>query len=95
MAKPLVLNHVGKDESCAVFKDTKWDFDGVRWNFTFEFAAKARANWIDVTYSAKVDKQSKLMLMWGPRLYAGDGTFGEAKDEALFPGVEYLGPEVS
>ena len=56
MAKPLVLNHVGKDESSAVFKDTKWDLDGVRWDFTFEFAAKARANRIDVTYSAKGDK---------------------------------------
>ena len=56
MAKPLVQNHVGKDESSAVFKDTKWDLDGVRWDFTFEFAAKARANRIDVTYSAKGDK---------------------------------------
>ena len=35
------------------------------------------------------------MLTWGPRLCAGDGTFGEAKDEALFPGLEYLRPEVS
>jgi hypothetical protein len=46
-------SHVSKDESSAVFKDIKRDFDGVRWDFTFEFAAKARANWIDVTYSAK------------------------------------------
>ena len=85
-------SHAGQDESRAVFKDTKWDFDGVKWDFTFEFAVKPRANWIDVTYSAKADKRSKLMLMWGPRLYAGDGTFGEAKEEALFPGLEYLGP---
>ena len=48
-----------------------------------------------MTYSAKVDKQSKLMLMRGPRLCGGDGTFGEVKDEAQFPGLEYLGPGVS
>ena len=50
-----------------MFRDTKRDFDGVKWDFTFKFAVKPRANWIDVTYSAKADKQSKLMLMWGPR----------------------------
>jgi hypothetical protein len=80
------------DGHSAVFKDTKWDFDGVKWEFTFEFTLKPGADWIDVTYSAKPDKQSKLLLMWGPRLYAGDGSFGDAKDEALFAGLDYLGP---
>ena len=81
-----------KGETRAVFKGIRWDLDAMKWDFTFEFALKPGANWIDATYSAKPERQGKLMLMWGPRLYAGDGTFGDARDEALFAGLEYLGP---
>lgn len=77
----------------AVFRDTKWDFDAVKWEFTFEFSLKRGADWVDVEYSAVPDKDSRLLLMWGPRLYAGDGSFGDKKDESLFPGLDYLGPK--
>jgi len=81
-----------KGETRAVFKGIRWDLDRMKWDFTFEFALKPGENWIDATYSAKPERQGMLMLMWGPRLYAGDGTFGDAKDQALFAGLEYLGP---
>jgi hypothetical protein len=82
----------GKGETRAMFKGLRWDLDAMKWDFTFEFSLKPGANWIDATYAAKPERQDKLMLLWGPRLYAGDGTFGDAKDEALFAGLEYLGP---
>ncbi len=82
----------GKGETRAVFTGLRWDLDAMKWDFTFEFSLKPGANWIDATYTAKPERQGKLMLLWGPRLYAGDGSFGDAKDEALFAGLEYLGP---
>jgi hypothetical protein len=76
----------------AVFTDTKTNRDYITWQFKYEFTLEPGADWIDVKYTATPDKQSKLLLLWGPRLYAGDGSFGEKKDEALFAGLEYLGP---
>lgn len=77
----------------AVFKDTKWDFDSVKWVFTFEFSLKPGEDWVNVRYTATPERTSRLLLFWGPRLYAGDGSFGDSKDEALFAGIDWLGPK--
>lgn len=79
--------------SKAVFTDVRWDFDSVKWTFTFEFSVKPGEDWVDVKYTAVPERQSKLLLFWGPRLYAGDGSFGDSKDEALFAGLDWLGPK--
>ena len=81
------------DSAEVVFKETKYDFDRVRWDFTFRFKLKAGQPAVDVTYTAVPDARRELLLFWGPRLYAGQNTFGAKKDEALFAGLEYLGPQ--
>lgn len=77
----------------AVFTETKYDLDRVKWDFTFRFELKADKPAVDVTYTAVPDARRELLLFWGPRLYAGHATFGARKDEALFPGLEYLGSQ--
>lgn len=39
--------------------------------------------------------ESKLKVFDGPTFLAGDGSFGSAKDSAVFPGVDYLDQEKS
>ncbi|MGB9619424.1 MAG: hypothetical protein ACPL7K_03310, partial [Armatimonadota bacterium] len=80
------------DSASVTFTETQADFDAVTWRFTFRFEVRPGRPMVDVTYTAVPDKPSKLILFWGPRLYVGEGTFGAAKDEAIFPGLEYLGP---
>ena len=81
------------DEAASVtFTESQLDFDFVTWQFAFRFEIRPGSPIVDVTYTAAPDRRSKLLLFWGPRLYVGEGTFGAAKDEALFPGLEYLGP---
>ncbi len=75
-----------------VFTDTRWDMDRVRWDFTLTFTVKPDRPIIDVTYAVVPSDRRELLQMWGPRLLAGQAAFGAARDEALFPGLEYLGP---
>lgn len=80
------------DAASVTFTETQADFDAVTWRFTFRFEVQPGRPMVDVTYTTVPDKPSKLILFWGPRLYVGEGTFGSARDEAVFPGLEYLGP---
>jgi len=45
---------------------------------------------IDIESSLSIGQPAKIMQLAAPVLLIGDGTFGEAKDEAHFPGLEYL-----
>lgn len=79
-----------QDAVTVVFSAQQNDTERVGWHFTFTFTIRKREPTVRVTYTASADQRRDLLLFWGPRLYAGEGTFGAAKDEALFPGLEYL-----
>ncbi len=74
----------------AVFKAEQADLDRVGWRFAFTFALKSGSPAVEIAYSATVSEHRDLLLFMGPRFHAGEGAFGSAKDEALFPGLEYL-----
>ena len=78
------------DRASVVFTQHQTDLDRVAWTFTFSFSLEAGKNVVDVVYSASVAESRELLLFNGPRLHVGEGSFGAAKDEALFPGLEYL-----
>lgn len=80
-------------EAAIVFSESQVDLDGVTWSFTFAFTLRPDRPVVEVNYSASPSARRELLLFWGPRLSVGEGTFGKAKDEALFPGLEYLGKE--
>lgn len=50
---------------------------------------------VTVTNSISSDKALDILHFSGPMLYAGDGSFGQSKDEGMFPGLEYLLTESS
>lgn len=81
------------DSASVTFSETKWDADRVKWDFTFVFRMAPANPWVDVVFSAVADARRELLQMWGPRLHAGQGAFGAARDEALFPGLEFLGAQ--
>jgi len=74
----------------ALFAKDIVDADGDVWRFRFGFEAGEDGNSILATYTVRTEKDEDLLAFGGPALYVGDGTTGEEKDEALFPGLEYL-----
>jgi hypothetical protein len=64
--------------------------DGAQWTSTAEYRLAAEADRITMRHTLHCDRESPLYRYDGPVLRAGDGTFGSAKFEALFPGLEYL-----
>ena len=47
-------------------------------------------SYMDAAYALTADKALKVAAFRGPWLWAGEGTFGEQQDLALFPGSEYM-----
>ena len=45
---------------------------------------------ISAVHAMTADAPVEIVHFSGPMVYAGDGSFGSAKDEGLFPGLEYL-----
>jgi hypothetical protein len=66
------------------------DPDGARWTATITFALRDDGRNIGMTSSLKCDRTAKLLAFDAPMLYVGEGSFGAAKDEALFPGLDWL-----
>jgi len=46
--------------------------------------------WINVSYSVTAKRAVALKAFQGPWLWAGEGSFGDEQDHAIFPGVEWL-----
>lgn len=74
----------------AVFAKDIADADGDVWHFLFSFNTRTDGKSVSVEYTLRTENDEELLAFGGPTLYIGDGTSGEEKDEALFPGLEYL-----
>jgi hypothetical protein len=74
------------------FFDEFSDEDSVRWRFQQSFVLEAGSPWIEVETSLTPAAPREVVTFSAPRLLAGDGSFGGSKDQAVFPGLEYLGP---
>jgi len=66
------------------------DDDGARWTATVTFALRDDGRNIGMASSLKCNRTAKLLAFDAPMLYVGEGSFGSAKDEALFPGLDWL-----
>jgi hypothetical protein len=66
------------------------DRDSALWHLKVTFALTEHDHQMTVDYRLETDKDCKVLRWTGPCLYAGEGSFGSQKDEALFPGLEYL-----
>jgi len=73
--------------------NTSWkDSEGRRWTFRAVFRPGREAGCIDMNAGLSCDKKAEVLAFAFPELLAGDGSFGEARDIGLFPGLEYLLP---
>jgi len=66
------------------------DEDGCRWDFSFTYQLDLQAKMVLADYRCRTDRDRSLLYFQGPDLYAGDGSFGSRKKQALFGGLEWL-----
>jgi hypothetical protein len=66
------------------------DLDGAVWTLGVQFSRTANPHQLQADYTLSTDRGCQFHQWIGPCLYVGEGSFGSAKDEALFPGLEYL-----
>lgn len=72
------------------FNGSTTDSIGRNWTFSFDFKLADKANKAVVEQNVCADRDADLLNMSGPVLTVGEGSFGSKKDEALFPGLEWL-----
>lgn len=72
------------------FRAQERDGDGALWELVAEFRLQPEETVIAASYSLRCDRPRKLLAFEGPMLYAGEGGFGKRKQEAVFPGLEWL-----
>ena len=66
------------------------DEDGAEWSVRQRFAAGKRPGSIDVTVRVSVDQSREAVFLPMLVIVPGLGSFGEAKNQAVFAGLEYL-----
>ncbi|MGA2864990.1 MAG: LamG domain-containing protein [Verrucomicrobiota bacterium] len=77
------------------FRRTLTDANGTRWEGRFTFVVSNDER-VRASYQVTPDGGADLVLLDGPMLHVGEGTFGGRKEDALFCGLEWLvGDEVS
>jgi len=70
------------------------DAEGANWEFRRKFAARGDGA-IAIETTIVADQKREIFHLPILTLFAGQGTFGEAKTQAVLPGVEYLENEPS
>ncbi|MGQ9732635.1 MAG: hypothetical protein ACUVX8_15360 [Candidatus Zipacnadales bacterium] len=81
---------VREAEGALVVDCTFTDEAGRQWTATVTFSLRDEDRNIGVTSRLRCNHTAKLLAFDAPMLYVGEGTFGTAKDEALFPGLDWL-----
>lgn len=67
------------------------DADGVDWKSEYSFDLKGtETSEVKISYGFSVNNDRQLLHFSGPIIRAGEGSFGSEKQEALFPGLEWL-----
>ncbi len=66
------------------------DRDGRLWEFSLTIQKSKTIQGVFLFCHSLKSDGGKLLHFSGPELYIGEGTFGQAKDMAVFPGIEYL-----
>ncbi len=66
------------------------DADGVTWRLTVRIAQAVEPDEFTVGYTLEADAAAQVLDWRGPALHVGADIGGNPRDEALFPGLEYL-----
>jgi hypothetical protein len=87
---PLLAQTCDVDADGLTLRGETVDGDGVSWQLSVRLARTARPGQISADYRLETGSARSIYRWIGPSLLAGEESFGTAKDEALFPGLEYL-----
>jgi hypothetical protein len=71
------------------FRRTLTDANGTRWDGRFVFVV-SNDDRVHLNYEVTPQSSAELVLLQGPTLRVGEGSFGARKDDALFGGLEWL-----
>lgn len=91
-----VINHTHRielrvDRPTAIeLAATPRDPDGVAWEFRLRIWLETNRPIARLQYVWKASAERRVKALWGPNIYVGEGTTGEAKTWGLFPGLECL-----
>jgi CARDB len=66
------------------------DPDGVAWEASLKITLEPNRPVARLSYEWTAQAERRVKALWGPNLYVGEGTSGDAKTWGLFPGLEYL-----
>ena len=81
----------GPEGACGVrFRARVTDGAGVPWDMALTFSLAEGSDMLEVLYKATPQADTPLYRLEGPMLRVGEGSFGKAKEAAVFPGLEYL-----
>jgi hypothetical protein len=88
----LYAQTVVTSENALQFDASFVDADGATWTLRVTFLAMPAPAFISVTHQLSVDAGARLLAWSGLEYLPGEGggSFGAARDSALFPGLEYL-----
>ncbi|WP_156736546.1 hypothetical protein [Mycobacterium sp. E3298] len=85
-----VLADVSNGTASLAFEGAVKDSSGRQWSYQFSFALSDADDQIKTGQRVQADRDAELLNLTGPVLTVGEGSFGSSKDEALFPGLEWL-----
>ncbi|MBC7328503.1 hypothetical protein H5T87_10415 [bacterium] len=78
------------NEAILSFSHQFKDEENGNWRFQLVLTLGKGMDIVKAEYSLTCDRDRDVLLFEGPLLYVGEGSFGETKEEALFPGLEWL-----
>ncbi len=92
----VAIESAGPDTAGVLFSGSVLDPGGHAWDLALRFELARGDDAVETVYEATTSTAEMLKDFEGPLLYVGAGHFGAAKDEGIFPGLEWLvGEEVS
>ncbi len=68
------------------------DSEGVNWDFDYYFHLNSSGTQVEMELRVVPSSNRTLLRLSGPRLLAGETSFGGRRNQGLFPGIEYLLP---
>ncbi len=86
----IVLSRAEAEEGELNLSGTWIGIDGISWQISHNFSLLDDPNQVRVIARAVPSSDAKVVHFSGPTFYAGEGSFGGQKTDALFPGLEYL-----
>ena len=79
-----------RGDSIVVLAWEEKDIDGVLWSYEVRFSLRIDSKLVKTEHRLITNEKRELVAFNGTMLFVGDGTFGNGKNAALFPGLEFL-----